>query len=421
MWNARVPPRFPDVIVRARHTSDVVLALKIAKQEGLRVGVRSGGHSWAGNHVRNGGMLLDLSELRDVTVDEHRKIATTGPGRAGHELAEILSKRGLFFPTGHCKGVCVGGYLLQGGFGWNSRALGPACESVIGLDIVTADGEQIFASERENPDFYWAARGAGPGFFGVVTRFHLRVHEKPRAIAFALHTYKMTELEEVFRWAHKIREEVSETVELQIVASRSAFGARGPGLEIFAPVFADSYRDAWRALSFLNSAPFAKKAAFRLPLVPATLDMMYRMVGVHYPDEHRYAVDNLWTHAPIDDLLPGIEKSVATLPPSPSHLFWLNWAPPPRRSDMAFSVEDQIYIALYGIWKDASDDERYAPWAETHVREMQHLASGCQLADENLGKRPFRFMTENNLARLDKIRAQRDPMGRFHPWMGRPS
>ncbi len=82
-------------------------------------------------------------------------------------LAAELDAVGLFFPAGHCKGgVCIGGYLLQGGYGWNSRVVGgPACESVIGLDVVTADGDKIYIDADNHPDLYWAARGAGPGFF----------------------------------------------------------------------------------------------------------------------------------------------------------------------------------------------------------------------------------------------------------------
>lgn len=75
-----------------------------------------------------------------------------------------LYEHNLFFPAGHCKGVCIGGYLLQGGYGWNGRKLGIACESVIGIDVVTADGEYIHANETENADLFWAARGAGGGF-----------------------------------------------------------------------------------------------------------------------------------------------------------------------------------------------------------------------------------------------------------------
>lgn len=420
MWNARLPERYPAVIVQARDVYDVVAAVRRAKREGLRVAVRSGGHSWAGNHVREGGMLLDVSRLDAVSVDAAAMRATTGPGRAGHELAAALGREGLFFPTGHCEGVCVGGYLLQGGFGWNGRALGVACQSVEAVDVVTADGDLVRASATEHPDLYWSARGAGPGFFGVVTRFHLRAHPKPAASGFALQSYPMSMLEELLRWARAVGPSVPASVELQLVASRRAARVDGPGVEVFAPVFADSLRGALRDLEFMREAPHVDRARLSLPFVPATLGMMYRAVMAHYPSGHRYAVDNLWTHAPVDDLLPPLRAAADALPPAPSHLLWLNWAPPPTRPDMAFSVEDEVYLALYGAWRHASDDHRHASWAVEHARAMEPLASGCQLADENLGQRPARFVSEANLARLDRARAEYDPDGRFFPWMGRP-
>ena len=87
---------------------------------------------------------------------------------------------------------------------------------------------------------------------------------------------------------------------------------------------------------------------------------------------------------------------------------------------MAFSLEDDTYIALYGVWKDAQHDAQVAPWAGERMREMAHLATGIQLADENLAQRPARFVADANLAKLDAVRALRDAPGRFHPWMGRP-
>ncbi len=420
MWNARLPDRFPDVIVQAQDVYDVVAAVRLAKREGLRLSVRSGGHSWAGNHVREGGLLLDLSAMKTATVDKAALRATTEPGRAGNELATLLGRQGLFFPTGHCKGVCVGGYLLQGGFGWHSRTLGPACQSVIGLDLVTVDGDIVHASPTENADLYWAARGSGPGFFCVVTRFHLRVYPKPSVIGFAMHSFAIDRLEEVFRFAHEVGPEVPKSVELQLLMSRNATGVGGPGIEVFAPVFADGYRDAVRDLEFLNKGPLRRKTALKVPFAPSTMNLMYLAVMTHYPAQHRYAVDNMWTRAPIDALLPGLHKIAATMPPAPSHLLWLNWAPPPTRPDMAFSVEDSIYVALYGGWKQAADDEKYSTWATERMREMSPLASGCQLADENLGVRPARFVTDENLRRLDAIRSEHDPQSRFHSYMGRP-
>ena len=101
-------------------------------------------------------------------------------------------------------------------------------------------------------------------------------------------------------------------------------------------------------------------------------------------------------------------------------MLWMNWGESPERQDMAYSVEDQTYIALYAVWTDPAEDETNIEWATGNMRAMEGLASGIQLADENLGRRPFGFVADENLGRLDSIRAELDPDGRFHTWMGRP-
>src|SRR5262245_23524787 len=114
-WNARTPDRYPDVIVQAESEDDVLRAVALARDREMRIGVRSGGHSWAGNHVRDGGLLLDVSRLTAIDIDKAASRATVEPGRPGNELAAALAEEDLFFPAGHCPGVGVGGYLLQGG------------------------------------------------------------------------------------------------------------------------------------------------------------------------------------------------------------------------------------------------------------------------------------------------------------------
>ncbi|MBX7168507.1 MAG: FAD-binding oxidoreductase [Pirellulales bacterium] len=420
MWNRRVPDRFPDMIVQANDVYDVVAAVALARRERLRLSACSGGHSWSGNHLREGGLLLDLSRLDEAHVDAQRLRATVGPGCTGAELAGMLVRQGVFFPAGHCRGVAVGGYLLQGGYGWHSRALGPACMSVEAVDVVTADGALVHASPAQNAELYWAARGAGPGFFGIVTRFHLRLYPRPKVIGFAAQTYRIELLEDVFGWMHEVGPQVPVEIELQALMSRHTPGVRGAGFTVVAPIFADGYRQAWRLLSFFNRNPHRRRANWAVSFVPSGLGPMYRGVMSHYPDGHRYAVDNMWTHATYAELLPGLRRIADTLPPAPSHMLWMNWAPPSERPDMAYSMEDNIYLALYSVWKHAHDDLQFVDWPVSRMREMEHLATGCQLADENLGQRPARFATDKNLTRLDTVRAQYDPDGRFYPWMGRP-
>ena len=418
-FNSRDPGHRPKVLVQVNDVFDVIAAVKRAAREQLKVSICSGGHSWAQNHIREGGMLIDASRLQGVEIDAANKRAIVGPGCGGSVLVGALKKYGLFFPAGHCKGVCLGGYLLQGGFGWNSRALGMACESVIGLDVVMADGSLVHASEEENADIYWAARGAGPGFFGVVVRFHLKLHDCPRFIGNVTQVYRMSHLEEVFRWTDAVGASVPNTVEFQLIMSRKALAIGEPGIEVHATVMADSRKAAKADVAFLLDCPLRAKSGLASPLFPAPLKIMYDVVMTHYPNGMRWGVDNMWTNASVDHLMPGLLKVAATLPPAPSHMLWLNWSPPPSRPSMAYSLEAKTYIALYGEWKHESDDRLYADWAADRVREWDPWSVGIQLADENLGQRAAPFAAQPTMTRLDQIRSTRDPGGRFQSWMGR--
>lgn len=421
VWNARTPQRYPDVVVQATDVDDVVATVRYAAEQDLQIGIRSGGHSWAGNHVRDGGVLLDMHGINGCEIDAEAGTAVVGPGMGGSILAGILGEQGLFFPAGHCKGVCIGGYLLQGGYGWNSRVLGPACESVIGLDVVTADGEKLYIDPDHHSDLYWAARGSGPGFFAVVTAFHLKLYAQPAVCGSSLYVYPMELADEIYPWARSISAEVDRRVELQIAASRSVpgMGLEKPGIVFASPVFADSEQDAMDALALLETCPVRDKALVAVPYAPADMETWYAGIMSNYPDNHRYAADNIWTSASADELMPGITRILETMPPHPSHFLWLNWGPSPQRQDMAYSLEDEIYLALYGVWEDPADDEKYGDWARSNMAAMEHLQSGIQLADENLGNRPAPFATPEAMAKLDRVRAEYDPNGRFHSWMGR--
>ncbi|CAN5149687.1 FAD-binding oxidoreductase [soil metagenome] len=422
VWNARTPDRFPQVVVQAVDVDDVVATVRFAKAHGHMIGVRSGGHSWAGNHVRDGGVLLDVSRLDACSVDAEAMVAVVGPGKGGSILAAELDAQGLFFPAGHCKGVRIGGYLLQGGYGWNSRVLGLACESVLGLDVVTADGEQLYCDAEQNSDLYWAARGSGPGFFAVVTAFHLRVYPRPAVCGSSLYIYPIDYADEIYTWARSFSAELDRRVEFQMVTSRAvpAAGLDGPGIVMASPVFADSEKEAVQALSLLETCPVRERALVAVPYAPTELTTWYDAIMSNYPTGYRYATDNMWTSAPASDLLPGIRRILETMPPHPSHFLWLNWGPSPQRPDMAYSLEDEIYLALYTVWQNPADDEIYSDWARSNMAAMAHLQTGIQLADENLGRRPAKFVSDEAMARLDRVRAAYDPDGRFHTWMGRP-
>ena len=421
VWHQRVPERYPEVIVQAVDANDIVAGIRYAKANGHRISVVSGGHSFAANHLRDGAVLLDVSRLDKATIDAEKRLAVVGPGKGGSLLMADLEAQGLFFPGGHCKGVCVGGYLLQGGYGWNSRVFGPACESVIGLDVITADGEQIHCDADNHADLYFAARGAGPGFFGVVTSFYLKLYPRPPVCGTSVYVYPWDVADEIYTWARSISADVDRRVEMQALATRSVpeMGIDRPAIVFASPAFADSEGEAEAAFAIFGTSPLADKALIKIPYMPSDLPAWYDVVMTHYLADHRYTADNMWTSASADELLPGIRTILDTMPPYPSHFLWLNWGPSPLRQDMAYSVEDEVYLALYGSWKDAADDDKYGDWARSNMAAMSQLATGIQLADENLGQRPARFATDEAMDRLDRARAIYDPNGLFNSWMGR--
>lgn len=412
--NQHLPDRFPEVIVQATTEEDVAAAVRMAAENNWKVGIRSGGHSWSCNHVRDGGMLLDISRLDHVTIDEKAMRATAGPGCRSNELDDQLARQDLFFPVGHCQGVGLGGYLLQGGFGWNSRALGLACESVVALDYVDGDGELRHASADENADVYWAARGAGPGFFGVVTRFHLRLYHRPAIIGAHLGVYPIDKFEEILRWCHRVSPEVPTSVELMFVVSPRLPNTGEPGILLIVAVFADSLEQAADDLSFLETRP--EGAHLFTPFEQMPLGTLTRETMSHYPEEHFHVVDNMWTHASAEELLPALNRIRESLPGAPSHFIWMNWSPKLARANMAFSLEDEVYIAMYGLWKDPVHEVAVTNWVLGGINDLSPYSSGIQLADENLARRDATFMAETHRERLEQIRRERDPAGRFHTY-----
>ena len=423
VWHAGTPGRFPEVIVRAQDENDVVGAVRLARDEGRKVAVRSGGHSWSGSHLRDGIVLIDLSQLRDVSVNAADMTATAQPGLQGAEVDAELAKRDLFFPIGHCKGVCIGGYLLQGGFAWRGREFGPSCMSVTGIDAVTADGKTIHADETHNADLFWAARGAGPGFFAVVTRFYLKLYRRHKVTLKSLYIYPPDVWKQIYRWSRSIEPKLPAEVEINTIMYRDeSISKDGPIVSVLATAYADSEQHARDVLSVFETCPVRGRALFAEVGVATTLgELSSYGTAAHYPADKRFIADNMWTHASFDELEPGLRAIQADFPPPPSHLVWFPWTLTPERPPMAYSVEDELYIAFYGAWSDASDDEKFRNIVTGRMRAMEPVSTGIQLADENLINRPRHFLTDENFRRVDEIRTAFDPDNLFVSWLGRPA
>jgi FAD/FMN-containing dehydrogenase len=174
IWNAMIDRR-PGVVVRARGAADIMRAVNFARNHGVLLAVRAGGHNIAGNAVCEGGLLLDLSLMRGVWVDVVRRTARVEPGATLGDFDKEAQTFGLATPLGINSTTGVAGLTLGGGFGWLSRKFGLAVDNLISADMVAADGKLVQASATENPDLFWALRGGG-GNFGVVSSFEFRLH-----------------------------------------------------------------------------------------------------------------------------------------------------------------------------------------------------------------------------------------------------
>jgi FAD/FMN-containing dehydrogenase len=168
--------RHPALIARCASADDVVAAVNLAREHHLPLSVYGGGHGVTGSAVVDAGICVDLRGMNAVDVDPEARTARVGGGATWGEVDAATQEHGLAVTGGRVSGTGVGGLTLGSGSGWLERKLGFVCDNLVAADVVTADGRKITASEDENAELFWALRGGG-GNFGVVTAFHLRLHE----------------------------------------------------------------------------------------------------------------------------------------------------------------------------------------------------------------------------------------------------
>ena len=168
--------RRPAAIIRVRNVNDVVDVIVLARETGLELAVRSGGHSTVGHSVTDGGIVLDLSDMRDLQIDADGKTAWAEAGLTAGEYTSSAAAHGLATGFGDTGSVGIGGLTLGGGVGYLVRKYGLTIDDLLAAEIVTADGEILQVDSESHPDLFWAIRGGG-GNFGIVTRFKFRLHE----------------------------------------------------------------------------------------------------------------------------------------------------------------------------------------------------------------------------------------------------
>ncbi len=212
IWNAMVDKR-PALIARCSGTADVINSINFAKENGLLISVRGGGHNFPGNSVCNDGLMIDLSRMTGVRVDPAAKTVRAQGGTKWGAFDHETQAFGLATPGGTDLDTGIAGLTLGGGIGWLSGSYGLSCDNLISADVVTADGELLTASADENPDLLWGLRGGG-GNFGIVTSLEYRLHPVgPTVLAGSL-VYPFDKVREFFDLINELTDNMPDELNL---------------------------------------------------------------------------------------------------------------------------------------------------------------------------------------------------------------
>lgn len=417
VFNGRRPDRQPAAVLLAETEQDVVNGVLLAKRNGWPVSVRSGGHAWPVWSVRDGALLIDLGLMRDMTFDPVTGIATAQPAvKGGDELSPFLEEQGAFFNGGHCPSVGLGGFLLQGGQGWNQRGWGWAAESVVAVDVVTADGELVRADARQNSDLFWASRGAGPSFPGIVLRFHIATRPMFRFLGHTVQAFELGDFNDVMTWLYGVHHRVSTDVEIVAVSTPTPLpdGTERRLLLITAVAFAADPGAAEEKLAPFTENPYLDRAVFSFHCAESSLAEQRAQQELQNPEHWQYLTDNIWVqgddHA---DVVERIRPLFTDIPTERGFAIWMSNGPTRQLPDMAFSLQTEAYVASYTVYEDPAEFSRNRTWLNGAFANAQPVTAGQYLGDSDMTNRQLKFMGDDQFARLQQIIADRDPEGRF--------
>ncbi|KAL6412020.1 uncharacterized protein AUP68_04400 [Ilyonectria robusta] len=415
VFNYRRPERYPRAVVEATCEDHIVAAVRLANKIGCRVSVRSGGHSWAAWSVREGAVLIDLGKFFHFHLDKETGILEASPSMTGRMVNGLLAPHNRMFPGGHCPDVALGGFLLQGGMGWNCKNWGFACQKVLAVDVVTADGEKLHCDDKENSDIYWAARGAGPGFPAIVTRFYLKTLPSFTHVRSAAYIYDKKDYRKAMEWILRITPTFDEDTEIVAVGNHIP-GRTGGHTTILFVTLKNSEEEARAALQPAeDSAPPGHVITWFMK--ETSLLKEYDDQHAANPNGHRYAVDNGYIKNDVD-VISVMEKAFTTLPSEKSFALWYAMGPGSRRSaaagtmpDMALSMQSDHYFATYSIWEHEAHDRLCQSWVKSIFAEAHEHLEGAYLGDADFQVRGAKFWGDEQGKKLMEIRRTRDPRG----------
>jgi FAD/FMN-containing dehydrogenase len=302
-----------------------------------------------------------------------------------------LTAEGLAFPVGHCGDVAIGGYLLGGGFGWNEGTWGPACHLIDRAEVVLADGRVVIVSETEFPDIFWALRGAGPLFFGIVTRYWLRLMPRPPAMAVATWTYPLARVADVTASMKRLAAVLPGFAEASLSLA-AAPPAAGLGDAKFATVILTVYGGSMVEITGLaaNVGHILPEGAL-VHNAPTTIDFaaLYGIVDQSFPDGARYGVDCLWSED-ADATFAGLAQMIATAPSAQSNaigvIYGRNSALHRDLPDAALSVIGPVCGIMHGTWATPEDDAVNLAWLRSGMDALDPVTTGRYVGHADLAR-----------------------------------
>ncbi len=413
VFNAMID-RYPAVIARCATAADVVGALELARRERLAVAVRAGGHSVAGMSVNDGGMVVDVRPMKQVIVDPAARTATAGAGMTWAEFDAATQAHGLATTGGRVSSTGIAGFTLGGGSGWAERKFGLACDNLISVDLVTADGRQVRASQTSHPDLFWALHGGG-GNFGVATALEYRLHPLGPAVLAGLLLWPAATGHEVARAYRDLAADAPSELGSGLVF------LTGPP-EDFVPAALQGTTVAGVALLWAGD-PAEGQDAIKpfLDLQPAV-----NLVGPMPYTSFQQMIDdppglrNYWSadyHDEFDDdALDTFVRfgSERTSPHSQQILLpWGGAVADHGESDTPLANRSVRWITHpFAVWEDPADDDHNIAWARSYRREIaRHTTGGTYLnfiGDEGQDRIRAAYGPAN-YRRLTRIKADYDP------------
>ena len=371
VWNGMID-RYPELVVRPANADDVAAAIRFARDEELPLAVRSGGHSIPGFSTCDDGIVIDLSRMNGVRVDANERTAWVNGGALLGELDSAAQAVGLVCPVGVVSHTGVAGLTLGGGMGRLQRKHGLTIDNLLSVDVITADGRQVRASEDENADLFWGLRGAGPNF-GIATAFRFRLHPLAWPVTHGLLAHPVERAAEL---AARFRELV-ETGPDELWAS---FGiGRKPDGEPFAFVtvlHSGRPEDAERDLAELRAfgPPLSDSIETKPHLVPQTMADEEQAWG------QRFAMKSAFVSSLDDELVAVCIEHLEHAPAGgeSGYSVWACGGAIARVSDDATAFTGRAgtyWIAAETLWHDATVDAEMRPWSRAAIDAVQPWAA----------------------------------------------